>query len=148
MACQYFRLIWWQKLIKAFAKRNWTPTSIRIVSKLVSGYGTGYKKDIFDVFAYEFKLLRINSFLVIFRLRRSDIFALQKWYWNLRFQWYYIRPLNCPKGNITRRKPNITAKQYNSPQANITENDKFQQKLVVFLVRATGLEPARKSIGT
>ena len=30
-------------------------------------------------------------------------------------------PLNCPKGNITRRQPNITAKQYNSPKANITE---------------------------
>ena len=28
---------------------------------------------------------------------------------------------NCAKRNITRRKPNKTAKQYNSPQANITE---------------------------
>jgi hypothetical protein len=36
--------------------------------------------------------VKIKKFLVIFRLRRSDIFATQKWYWNLRFQWYYIRP--------------------------------------------------------
>ena len=28
---------------------------------------------------------------------------------------------NCAKRNISRRKPNITAKQYNSPQANIVE---------------------------
>ena len=34
----------------------------------------------------------------------------------------YIRLQSCPKGNITWRKPNITAKQYNSLKANITEN--------------------------
>ena len=34
-------------------------------------------------------------------------------------------PQNCAKRNITRRKPNITAKQYNSPQANITEKSAF-----------------------
>ena len=38
-------------------------------------------------------------------------------------QLYYIRLQNCPKGNITWHKPNITAKQYNSPKANITEKD-------------------------
>jgi len=38
-------------------------------------------------------------------------------------QLYYIRLLNCPQGNITWRKPNITAKQYNSPKANITEKN-------------------------
>ena len=59
-----------------------------------------------DIKMYDFELLRNNLFLVIFRLRQSDI---------LRFQWYYIRLQNCPKANITRRKPNITAKQYNSP---------------------------------
>ena len=29
--------------------------------------------------------------------------------------------LNCAQRNITRRQPNITAKQYHSPKANITE---------------------------
>ena len=38
-------------------------------------------------------------------------------------QLYYIRLQNCPKGNITWRKPNITAKQYNSPKANIAEKN-------------------------
>ena len=38
--------------IKDFAKRNWTPIEIRIVSKLVSSYGTGvliglFKKVVF-----------------------------------------------------------------------------------------------------
>ena len=48
-----------------------------------------------------------DIFLVIFRLRRSDIFALQKRYWNLRFQRYYIR-LSRPQAyhlrNITHWK--------------------------------------------
>jgi hypothetical protein len=35
----------------------------------------------------------------------------------LRLQWYSIR-LKARAANITRRKPNITAKQYHSPQAN------------------------------
>ena len=82
----------------------------------------GYEKDLFAVFAYEFELLHNRSFLVIFRLRRSDIFCLRKmWYWNLRFQWYYIRhsrpqayhlrsKYHALKVHITRRKANITAK--------------------------------------
>ena len=45
-------------------------------------------------------------------------------------------------------KPNITAKQYHSPQANITENDKFLLKFVVFLVRVTGVEPALLRTGS
>jgi len=57
--------------------------------------------------------------LVTFRRRRSDIFALRKWYWNLRLQWYYIRPLTARRAislgfsrislrsNINRRKANI-----------------------------------------
>ena len=64
-----------------------------------------------DIKMYDFELLRNNLFLVIFRLRQSDIFALQKWYWNPISVMLY----SSPKGNITRRKPNITAKQYNSP---------------------------------
>ena len=32
-----------------------------------------------------------------------------------------IRLFNCAERNTTRHKPNITAKQYNSPKANITE---------------------------
>ena len=46
---------------------------------------------------------------VIFLLCKSDIEAF-------RLQLYYIRLPNCPKGNITWHKPNITAKQYHSPQ--------------------------------
>ena len=30
------------------------------------------------------------------------------------------------EANITRRKPNITAQQYHSPQANITEKDDYE----------------------
>ena len=52
---------------------------------------------------------------VIFSLHKSYIEAC-------RLQLYYIRLQSCPQGNITWRKPNITAKQYNSPKANIAEN--------------------------
>ena len=38
----------------------------------------GYKKDIIGIFANEFELLHNRSFLVIFRLRRSDIFCYAK----------------------------------------------------------------------
>ena len=34
-----------------------------------------------------------------------------------------IFAINCAERNITRRKPNITATQYNSPKANITGFD-------------------------
>ena len=67
------------------------------------------------------KLLQVGHFKlysgyagVIFSLRESYIAAAQ--------QLYYIRLQNCPEGNITCAA-NITAKQYNSPKANITEKD-------------------------
>ena len=59
---------------------------------------------------------------MILCLRHSDIFTSWKWYWNLRFQWYYIRhktgqsPISLGfnrislRSNITRRKANITEK--------------------------------------
>ena len=46
-------------------------------------------------------------------------------------------PLNCAKHNITRRKPNITAQQYNLPQANITEKTTCRYKSF-FQVGMTG----------
>ena len=49
-------------------------------------------------------------------------------------------PLNCAKHNITRRKPNITAQQYNLPQANITEKTTCRNKSF-FLAPRVGLEP-------
>ena len=49
-------------------------------------------------------------------------------------------PLNCAKHNITRRKPNITAQQYNLPQANITEKTTCRNKSF-FLAPPVGLEP-------
>ena len=39
-------------------------------------------------------------------------------------------PLNCAKHNITRRKPNITAQQYNLPQANITKKNDLSKQVV------------------
>ena len=69
--------------------------------------------------------------LVIFRLRRSDIFCCAKCdIETCGFSDIIFAP-NAHR-HITRRQPNITAKQYHSPKANITENDKFLSKLVVF----------------
>ena len=54
--------------------------------------------------------------VVIFSLRESYIAAVQ--------QLYYIRLQNCPKGNITWRKPNITgAANITRRKANITEKN-------------------------
>ena len=69
------------------------------------------------------------------------MFLLCKSYIAATQQLYYIRLQNCPKGNITWRKPNITAKQYNSPKANITENGKFLSKLAVFWQGHKDLNP-------
>ena len=49
-----------------------------------------------------------------------------------------IFTFNCAKHNITRRKPNITAQQYNLPKANITE--KRHPKMSFFMVRLIGIE--------
>ena len=62
----------------------------------------------------DFRVLFCTSCRVLFLLRKSFIETL-------RFQLYHIRLFNCAKHNITRHQPNITAKQYNSPKANITE---------------------------
>ena len=91
----------------------------------------GYEKDIFAVFAYEFELLHNRSFLVIFRLRRSDIFCYAKcdietcgfsdiiFAISVRSAYHLRSKYHAPKVHITRRKANITA------------NDKFLSKLVV-----------------
>ena len=62
-----------------------------------------------------------------------------RYIFRLSEKWYYIRIQNCTKLNITRRKPNITASQLNSPQANITEKSVFCQKQkTLFSWRAVG----------
>ena len=57
---------------------------------------------------------------VILSLRDSDILRRCR-------KVILYSPLNCAKRNITRRKPNITATQYNSPKANITEKTAFRR---------------------
>ena len=64
----------------------------------------------------------LTEILVILCLWHSDIFTSWKWYWNLRFQWYYIRhktgrsPISLGfsrislRSNVTRHKANITEK--------------------------------------
>ena len=78
--------------------------------------------------------------LVIFQLRWSDIFVKTKVILKASVSVILYLPLNCAKHNITRRKPNITAQQYNLPQANITEKTTCRNKSF-FLVRQKGLEP-------
>ena len=81
--------------------------------------------------------LGIDSLLA--KLLRSEIVSSKQLNSVLRTELDYIRP-SCPQGNITWRKPNITAKQYNSPKANITEKDLiFRQGL--FLAEDEGFEP-------
>ena len=60
------------------------------------------------------KRYSVPSHRVIFSLRESDVETL-------RFQWYYIRHKNSRSEYHLDVCPNITAKQYHSPQANITE---------------------------
>ena len=62
-----------------------------------------------------------GKFQVIFHLRWSDIFDKSKVILKPSVSVILYLPLNCAKHNITRCKPNITAQQYNSPKANITE---------------------------
>ena len=63
-------------------------------------------------------------------------------------KWYYIRLLTAQRAISLRRSLNITAKQYNSPKANITEKERHAEKRVfLFLVRVTGLDPAATSCG-
>ena len=53
-------------------------------------------------------------------------------------------PFNCAKHNITRRKPNITAQQYNLPQGKYTcshQNKKTSDGCLFVLVGTIGLEP-------
>ena len=76
---------------------------------------------VFDLTAHLF-VICLASLGVIFLLHKSDIATSP--------QWYYIRPEAC-EANITRRMPNITAKQYNSPQANITEKHSFFEREVI-----------------
>ena len=40
---------------------------------------------------YSIKLAEGQEISDILRFAQSDIFTSWKWYWNLRFQWYYIR---------------------------------------------------------
>ena len=51
------------------------------------------------------------------------------------------------EANITRRKPNITAKQYHSLQANITEKSYSLLRMAFFLAGAEGLEPTTHGFG-
>ena len=62
-----------------------------------------------------------DKFQVIFQLRWSAIFDKSKVLLKPLVSVILYFPLNCAKHNITRRKPNITAQQYNLPKANITE---------------------------
>jgi len=48
------------------------------------------------------------------------------------------------EANVTRRKPNITAKQYNSPQANITEKSHSRKRMAFFLVHPYKIDPYHK----
>ena len=61
---------------------------------------------------------------MIFLLRKSDIEAFG--FSDIIFA------ILTREANITRRKPNITAKQYHSPQANITEKLQLVNKLEFF----------------
>ena len=83
---------------------------------------------------------RCKNFLVIFQLRWSDIFVKTKVILKPSVSVILYLPLNCAKHNITRRKPNITAQQYNLPQANITEKTTCRNKSF-FLAPPVGLEP-------
>ena len=65
---------------------------------------------------------------MIFQLRWSDIFVKTKVILKPSVSVILYLPLNCAKHNITRRKPNITAQQYNLPQANITEKTTCRNK--------------------
>ena len=56
---------------------------------------------------------------------RKKIFLLSESYIAAMRHLYVICLQSCQKGNITGRKPNITAKKYNSPKANITETNRF-----------------------
>ena len=87
---------------------------------------------------------RCKNFLVIFQLRWSDIFVKTKVILKPSVSVILYLPLNCAKHNITRRKPNITAQQYNLPQANITEKTTCRNKSF-FLVRLTGAHIASQS---
>ena len=71
---------------------------------------------------------RCKNFLVIFQLRWSDIFVKTKVILKPSVSVILYLPLNCAKHNITRRKTNITAQQYNLPQANITEKTTCRNK--------------------
>ena len=79
--------------------------------------------------------------MICFTYAQRDIFALQKWYWSPIYFANYahsdiIFATKTREANITRRKPNITAKQYNSPKANITEKLHLAKQDGVFLWRA------------
>ena len=50
-------------------------------------------------------IVRLSLTVIFLPIGKSDIETL-------RFQWYFIRPKTA-EGNITCRKTNITAKQYN-----------------------------------
>ena len=52
------------------------------------------------------------------------------------------------EANTTRRKPNITAKQYNSPKANITEKSTSAMQMCFFLEAPPGIEPGIEVLQT
>ena len=89
---------------------------------------------------------RCKNFLVIFQLRWSDIFVKTKVILKPSVSVILYLPLNCAKHNITRRKPNITAQQYNLPQANLTEKATCQNKSL-FLVRLMRFERTTFRVG-
>ena len=62
---------------------------------------------------------------VILIMRISYIASLRQLYFAASRKVILYSPSNRAKRNITRHKPNITATQYNSPQANITERNRF-----------------------
>ena len=82
---------------------------------------------------------------MIFQLRWSDIFVKTKVILKPSVSVILYLPLNCAKHNITRRKPNITAQQYNLPQANITEKTTCRNKSF-FLEEPNGLDATSKTL--
>ena len=72
---------------------------------------------------------------MICRLRRRDIVASDS---------DIIFATKTREANTTRRKPNITAKQYHSPQANITEKSHPLTRMAFFLAHPYKIDPYRK----
>ena len=76
---------------------------------------------------------------MIFLLRKSDIEAFG--FSDIIFA------AKTREANITRRKPNITAKQYHSPQANITEKSTSATQMCFFLRRVDKKDAAHFPVG-